>query len=174
MGGEATIILSGLTSLRHTQSLPDKHCSAWQKLPAAVARLNNSTCTGCGQEPIIDVILSPSRLAQCSRPAARPAACLIATGPKICSIWSFSVQSRDPRWLVEPRPDGTNVNGWHWQDKNRFAWAKERLEQAVPELPPAQTGNARITKVTDVVGEVRQDQAAAVNIQRHAVTIGGM
>jgi hypothetical protein len=66
------------------------------------------------------------------------------------------VQNRDPRWLVEPRQDGTNVNGWHWQDKNRFAWAKERLEQAVPELPPAQTGNARITKVTDVVGEVRE------------------
>jgi activator of HSP90 ATPase len=56
--------------------------------------------------------------------------------------------------LVEPRQDGTNVNGWHWQDKNRFAWAKERLEQALPELPPAEAGNVRISKVTDVVGEV--------------------
>jgi len=64
-------------------------------------------------------------------------------------------QDRDPRWLVEPRTDGTNVNGWHWQDKNRFTWAKARLEQALPELPPAQTGNLRISKVTDVVGEVR-------------------
>lgn len=62
-------------------------------------------------------------------------------------------EDRDPRWLVEPRTDGTNVNGWHWQDKNRFTWAKARLEQALPELPPAQTGNLRISKVTDVVGE---------------------
>ena len=65
------------------------------------------------------------------------------------------LQSRDPRWLVEPRQDGTNVNGWHWQDKNRFAWAKDKLEQALPELPPAEAGNVRISKVTDVVGEVR-------------------
>lgn len=21
---------------------------------------------------------------------------------------------RDPRWIVEVRPDGTNVNNWHW------------------------------------------------------------
>lgn len=55
---------------------------------------------------------------------------------------------------MEPRQDGTNVNGWHWQDKNRFAWAKDRLEQALPELPPAEMGNVRISKVTDVVGEV--------------------
>lgn len=64
------------------------------------------------------------------------------------------LQDRDPRWLVQPREDGTNVNGWHWQDKNRFSWAKDKLEQALPELPPAETGNVRIVKVTDVVGEV--------------------
>lgn len=69
------------------------------------------------------------------------------------------LQERDPRWLVDNRHDGTNVNGWHWQDKNRFAWAKEKLEQALPELPPAETGNVRISKVTDVVGEVRRGQA---------------
>lgn len=23
----------------------------------------------------------------------------------------------DPRWIVEERPDATNVNNWHWYDK---------------------------------------------------------
>lgn len=22
----------------------------------------------------------------------------------------------DPRWIVEERPDGTNVNNWHWYE----------------------------------------------------------
>lgn len=22
----------------------------------------------------------------------------------------------DPRWIVEDRPDATNVNNWHWYD----------------------------------------------------------
>ena len=22
----------------------------------------------------------------------------------------------DPRWIVEVRPDGVNVNNWHWYD----------------------------------------------------------
>ena len=22
----------------------------------------------------------------------------------------------DPRWIVEERPDATNVNNWHWYD----------------------------------------------------------
>ena len=24
----------------------------------------------------------------------------------------------DPRWIVEDRPDATNVNNWHWSEKN--------------------------------------------------------
>lgn len=33
----------------------------------------------------------------------------------------------DPRWVVADRPDGTNVNGWHWSERDVSAWAKEYL-----------------------------------------------
>lgn len=26
----------------------------------------------------------------------------------------------DPRWIVEERPDATNVNNWHWYGKMIF------------------------------------------------------
>lgn len=33
----------------------------------------------------------------------------------------------DPRWIVEERPDATNVNNWHWKEKDATAWSKEQL-----------------------------------------------
>eukprot|EP00878_Enallax_costatus_P001599 GHUV01001750.1.p1 GENE.GHUV01001750.1~~GHUV01001750.1.p1 ORF type:complete len:162 (+),score=29.48 GHUV01001750.1:202-687(+) len=62
-------------------------------------------------------------------------------------------EERDPRWLVEERHDGKNVNGWHWEEKNRFNWCKQRLGEVLTALPPAETGNLALVKVTDVVGE---------------------
>lgn len=35
----------------------------------------------------------------------------------------------DPRWIVEERPDATNVNNWHWTEKNATPWSKERFEE---------------------------------------------
>lgn len=35
----------------------------------------------------------------------------------------------DPRWIVEERPDATNVNNWHWTEKNATPWSKDRLNQ---------------------------------------------
>ncbi|CAJ0587526.1 unnamed protein product, partial [Mesorhabditis spiculigera] len=33
----------------------------------------------------------------------------------------------DPRWIVEERADATNVNNWHWSEKNATPWSKKRL-----------------------------------------------
>jgi len=33
----------------------------------------------------------------------------------------------DPRWIVEERPDATNVNNWHWTEKNADSWSKSKL-----------------------------------------------
>lgn len=33
----------------------------------------------------------------------------------------------DPRWIVEKRADGTNVNNWHWVEKNATAWSKGKI-----------------------------------------------
>ncbi|XP_061402891.1 activator of 90 kDa heat shock protein ATPase homolog 1 [Musca vetustissima] len=35
----------------------------------------------------------------------------------------------DPRWIVEERPDATNVNNWHWTEKNATPWSKDRFNQ---------------------------------------------
>lgn len=33
----------------------------------------------------------------------------------------------DPRWIVEERPDATNVNNWHWTEKKASGWSKDKL-----------------------------------------------
>lgn len=35
----------------------------------------------------------------------------------------------DPRWIVEDRPDGTNVNNWHWTEKNASHWSRLKFEE---------------------------------------------
>ncbi|CAJ0939029.1 unnamed protein product, partial [Mesorhabditis belari] len=35
----------------------------------------------------------------------------------------------DPRWIVEERADATNVNNWHWTEKNATPWSKQRLRE---------------------------------------------
>lgn len=34
----------------------------------------------------------------------------------------------DPRWIVEERCDATNVNNWHWTEKNATGWSKDKLK----------------------------------------------
>ena len=34
----------------------------------------------------------------------------------------------DPRWIVEERPDATNVNNWHWSEKNADTWSKLKFK----------------------------------------------
>ena len=34
----------------------------------------------------------------------------------------------DPRWIVEERPDATNVNNWHWSEKNADSWSKLKFK----------------------------------------------
>ncbi|XP_046620108.1 activator of 90 kDa heat shock protein ATPase homolog 1 [Neodiprion virginianus] len=35
----------------------------------------------------------------------------------------------DPRWIVEERPDATNVNNWHWTEKNACQWSQDKLKE---------------------------------------------
>lgn len=63
----------------------------------------------------------------------------------------------DPRWIVEERPDATNVNNWHWTEKNADSWSKAKLkelfENHVIEVPSA--GNVIIEEVEKCEGEAR-------------------
>ncbi|KXZ43399.1 hypothetical protein GPECTOR_91g553 [Gonium pectorale] len=76
----------------------------------------------------------------------------------------------DPRWLVEHREDGKNVNGWHWEEKDRKEWTKARLAElfsglVLHEAPDAADGQPTLLKVErlkdltgDVKGEVRVEE----------------
>lgn len=64
----------------------------------------------------------------------------------------------DPRWLVEDRPDATNVNNWHWTEKNASRWSKDRLEELlVGAKVESEVGTCEITEMSKCEGD------AAVN-----------
>jgi len=51
----------------------------------------------------------------------------------------------DPRWLVQDRVDGTNVNGWHWVEKDMMEWSKARLNELFTGLKLVDAGGSTIT-----------------------------
>eukprot|EP00029_Vermamoeba_vermiformis_P006392 TRINITY_DN2490_c0_g1_i1.p1 TRINITY_DN2490_c0_g1~~TRINITY_DN2490_c0_g1_i1.p1 ORF type:complete len:335 (-),score=90.40 TRINITY_DN2490_c0_g1_i1:69-1073(-) len=62
----------------------------------------------------------------------------------------------DPRWLVENRSDGKNLNNWHWAEVNLLNWTKQRLEELFTdvEVPSSESGaNLKITKCDSVTGD---------------------
>mmetsp|Transcript_8598 Transcript_8598/g.18276 ORF Transcript_8598/g.18276 Transcript_8598/m.18276 type:complete len:163 (-) Transcript_8598:1100-1588(-) len=62
----------------------------------------------------------------------------------------------DPRWVVEHRNDGKNVNSWHWEETSKLEWTKQRLSELLPGLSadlPAEKGSVTVTKVKDVAGD---------------------
>jgi len=40
----------------------------------------------------------------------------------------------DPRWIVEAREDGRNVNNWHWTETDFTSWAKNKLTELLENL----------------------------------------
>ncbi|KYQ91054.1 activator of Hsp90 ATPase family protein [Tieghemostelium lacteum] len=60
----------------------------------------------------------------------------------------------DPRWIVENRADGKNVNNWHWVQSDRLPWSKtvitELLTQTVLDTDEF---TFKITSVPTVEGE---------------------
>lgn len=69
----------------------------------------------------------------------------------------------DPRWIVEERPDATNVNNWHWTEKNADAWSKKKLEELfvnqVIESP--NVGSIVIEELEKCEGEARVNNRKA-------------
>lgn len=63
----------------------------------------------------------------------------------------------DPRWVVRQREDGRNVNGWHWEDKDVSAWAKDRIKELLSEpcctVQGPDNTNVAVEKVESVDGD---------------------
>lgn len=53
---------------------------------------------------------------------------------------------------------GKNVNGWHWEEKDRMEWSRARLGELLggldAGLDAGSVGSLRIERVKDVTGDV--------------------
>ncbi|XP_029903452.1 activator of 90 kDa heat shock protein ATPase homolog 1-like [Myripristis murdjan] len=60
----------------------------------------------------------------------------------------------DPRWIVEERADATNVNNWHWTERDVTGWSAERLKQLLLGVRvEGEDGVCSVTDVSKVEGE---------------------
>ncbi|KAI6696659.1 hypothetical protein NL676_016778 [Syzygium grande] len=75
----------------------------------------------------------------------------------------------DKRWIVEERPDGTNVHNWHWSETNCLEWSRNLLTALLSDLPLLDGQGdlfVRTGKVEKVEGE------AYVNIRKGKIIPG--
>ncbi|XP_034383318.1 activator of 90 kDa heat shock protein ATPase homolog 1a isoform X2 [Cyclopterus lumpus] len=60
----------------------------------------------------------------------------------------------DPRWIVEQRVDGTNVNNWHWTERDVSSWSSVLLRELLLGVSlEGPEGVVQLTEVTKVEGE---------------------
>ncbi|XP_012969030.1 activator of 90 kDa heat shock protein ATPase homolog 2 isoform X1 [Mesocricetus auratus] len=60
----------------------------------------------------------------------------------------------DPRWIVEEREDGTNVNNWHWTERDATVWSKGKLRELLVGIAMEnETGRCEISELKQVEGE---------------------
>ncbi|KAM6335791.1 activator of 90 kDa heat shock protein ATPase homolog 1 isoform 2-T2 [Podargus strigoides] len=60
----------------------------------------------------------------------------------------------DPRWIVEQRADATNVNNWHWTERDASNWSTERLKTLLlPVRVEGEEGACEVTEVSKLDGE---------------------
>lgn len=69
----------------------------------------------------------------------------------------------DPRWIVEERPDATNVNNWHWTEKNASHWSKDKIRDLLTNMivEDAKVGKCEVTEVMKVEGEASANNRKA-------------
>ncbi|KAL3277046.1 hypothetical protein HHI36_012407 [Cryptolaemus montrouzieri] len=65
----------------------------------------------------------------------------------------------DPRWIVEERPDATNVNNWHWTEKNAGPWSQDKFKELFSNLKI----NSDIADIQVVEVEKCEGEASANN-----------
>ncbi|CAO2640844.1 Activator of 90 kDa heat shock protein ATPase homolog 2, partial [Lemmus lemmus] len=60
----------------------------------------------------------------------------------------------DPRWIVEEREDGTNVNNWHWTERDATVWSKGKLRDLLVGIAMEnEAGRCEISELKQVEGE---------------------
>nr|XP_061798837.1 activator of 90 kDa heat shock protein ATPase homolog 1-like [Nerophis lumbriciformis] len=60
----------------------------------------------------------------------------------------------DPRWIVEERADATNVNNWHWTERDATSWSSDKLKSLLMGVRVENNdGSCEVTEVSKVEGE---------------------
>lgn len=60
----------------------------------------------------------------------------------------------DPRWIVEERADATNVNNWHWTERDASKWSKDRLTSMFTQITfEDEKGQCQIYEIKEITGE---------------------
>ncbi|KAJ7345040.1 hypothetical protein JRQ81_000990 [Phrynocephalus forsythii] len=60
----------------------------------------------------------------------------------------------DPRWIVEQRADATNVNNWHWTERDASNWSSEKLKTLLLAVRVENAdGACEVTEVSKLDGE---------------------
>ncbi|KAM5227554.1 activator of 90 kDa heat shock protein ATPase homolog 2 [Ctenodactylus gundi] len=60
----------------------------------------------------------------------------------------------DPRWIVEEREDGTNVNNWHWTERDATSWSKGKLRELLVGIAVEnEAGRCETSELQQVEGE---------------------
>ncbi|ESN92278.1 hypothetical protein HELRODRAFT_89741 [Helobdella robusta] len=68
----------------------------------------------------------------------------------------------DPRWIVEERADATNVNNWHWTEKNATPWSKDKLKSLLEGLVIEDDAyHCQIKDITKIEGEASANNRKA-------------
>ncbi|XP_055880632.1 activator of 90 kDa heat shock protein ATPase homolog 1-like [Biomphalaria glabrata] len=81
----------------------------------------------------------------------------------------------DPRWIVEDRPDATNVNNWHWVEKNATNWSKDRIKELLLNLKVEhEKGTCEIKEITSIEGEASANNRKAKLIFFYEFEIKGV
>ncbi|KAH9589449.1 Activator of Hsp90 ATPase [Trypanosoma melophagium] len=62
----------------------------------------------------------------------------------------------DPRWIVNERKDGQNVNAWHWEERDLSNECHGELKRRFANLELCKEGdvNLRIKEVSEITGDV--------------------
>lgn len=60
----------------------------------------------------------------------------------------------DPRWIVEERADATNVNNWHWTERDVTSWSQDAINGLLLGIRvEGEEGTCKITDVSNIDGE---------------------
>ncbi|XP_032883504.1 activator of 90 kDa heat shock protein ATPase homolog 1 [Amblyraja radiata] len=60
----------------------------------------------------------------------------------------------DPRWIVEERADATNVNNWHWTERDAANWSIDKIKSLLLAVSVEnEEGVCEVTEVTKNDGE---------------------